>query len=337
MSNRELTQNALMHNEQSLVPYNIPLSPIAMEKVRAYYGIVDIEQDLCLPIRMNVPNSIKPLYADPSEYGESAKDEFGVIWTTSHIDRGTPIIPCLQEPSLANYRFPDPSSAYRFEHIKDWCQNNKDGYQIIWVGDLWERATFMRGMEDILVDLVINPSFVHDLLHELTQYILQTMEILFDICSFDAIAISDDYGTQRSMVMSPSHWREFVKPLLAEIYAFARKNGRKIFHHSCGNIYPIIPDMIDIGMDILHPIQPEAMDIYQLKREFGKNITLCGGLRTQDLLPNGSPDEVKAEVRQLKREMSKGGGYILEPGITIQADVPIENIVAIIDEARESL
>jgi uroporphyrinogen decarboxylase len=92
--------------------------------------------------------------------------------------------------------------------------------------------------------------------------------------------------------------------------------------------------MIDLGLDILHPIQPEAMDGGVLKKEFGNDLTFCGGVSTQGLLVHGTPDQVRNEVRRLKREMGRGGGYILEPGITIQADVPIENIIAMIDEAR---
>lgn len=103
---------------------------------------------------------------------------------------------------------------------------------------------------------------------------------------------------------------------------------------SCGSFWPIIPDMIDIGLDILHPIQPEAMDILKLKREFGADITFCGGIPTQYLLNDGTPEEVRSEVRRLKREMGKGGGYILEPGITLQADIPFENVLALIEEAR---
>jgi len=90
-----------------------------------------------------------------------------------------------------------------------------------------------------------------------------------------------------------------------------------------------------MGLDILHPIQPEAMDVFDLKKKFGNHLTFCGGVRTQDLLPYGTPEQVREEVRNLKRKMGKGGGYILEPGITIQADVPIENMVAMIEEARK--
>ena len=97
---------------------------------------------------------------------------------------------------------------------------------------------------------------------------------------------------------------------------------------------PIIGEMIDLGLDILHPIQPEAMDIVFLKKEFGKHLTFCGGVSTQDLLVSATPDQVRREVQRLKREMAQGGGYILEPGITIQADVPRQNLIALIDEAR---
>ena len=149
-----------------------------------------------------------------------------------------------------------------------------------------------------------------------------------------AVAVSDDYGAQSGLLISPDDWRKLVKPCLAEIYAFAKENGRVVFHHSCGDILPIIGDMIDIGLDILNPIQPEAMDVSLLKREFGHLVTLCGGIPTQDLLVFGSPGRIREEVRRLKRDMGAGGGYILEPGITIQADVPVENMVAMIDEAR---
>ena len=342
---RTWIQDVLARRETGRVPYNFMFSPPARRLVEDHYesrnqvssrNLVScpLEDALGFPIRMTGPKSIKPLYASPQEFGSTLKDEFGVVWTTSEIDRGSPIGPCLPEPDLSTYCFPDPAAPYRFEHIGEWCGKNRGHYTIIWVGDLWERATFMRGMENILLDLAMNPRFVQKLLRGLADHILQTMNILFDCFQFDGIAISDDYGTQKSLLMSPSDWRRFIKPLLAEIYGSAKRHGRTVFHHTCGNVYPIVADLVDIGLDILHPIQPEAMDILQLKRDFGRHLTFCGGVRPQDLLPRGTPAEVRAEVRRLKAEMGKGGGYILEPGITLQADVPVENMVAMIDEAR---
>ena len=192
----------------------------------------------------------------------------------------------------------------------------------------------MRGMENILLDLVLNPGFVDELLHCIAEYTLGTMEILFEKFEFDCIALSDDYGTQKSLLMSPADWRRFVKPHLVKIFEFAKSRGRTVFLHSDGNIYSIIGDLIDIGCDILHPVQPEVMDVFKLKREFGQDISFFGGIRTQDLLPRGTPEEIKNEVRKLKQVMGRGGGYIFSNGITIQADVPLDNLVAMIDEAR---
>jgi len=333
-SDRAWIEAALAHQHTGAVPCNFMFSPPIRRALEEAYDTPDIEDAIGLPIRMTGCKSIKPLYASPAEFGDTLRDEFGVVWSTNEIDRGSPIGPCLPEPDLADYRFPDPTAEYRFEDIEAWCTANREHFTIIWAGDLWERATFMRGMENILTDLVFNPAFVEALLDGLASHILRTMRILFERFDFDGIAISDDYGTQNALLMSPRDWRRFIRPRLARIYAFAKGHGRTVFHHSCGSIVPIIPDLIDIGLDILHPIQPEAMDVRRLKREFGRHLTLCGGVPTQHLLPDGPPDEIRAEVRRLKRDLGQDGGYILEPGITIQADVPVENVVAMIEAAR---
>lgn len=331
--NREWIQRTLRHEECEAVPYNFMFSPPAQRRAEAHYG-PNLEDRLDLPLRMTGTRSLKPLYADPKDFGPTVQDEFGVVWSTSEIDRGSPIGPCLREPTLAGYAFPDPMREDRFELLGEWCLAQAGHYRIIWVGDLWERATFMRGMEDLLRDVVLHPAFVHELLEGLTDYILATMSLLFERFEFEGVALSDDYGTQKALVISPGHWRKFIRPCLARLYAFAKEHGRTVFHHSCGNITEIIGDLIDLGLDILHPIQPEAMDLAFLKREFGAHLTFCGGVPTQNLLVTGTPEEVRHEVRRLKREMGRGGGYILEPGITLQADVPLANLVALIEEAR---
>jgi len=335
MNNREWIHNIISRKGDHKVPYSFSFSPAARRAVEEYYGGGDIKETLNFPIRTGSLVSIKPQYADPDVYGNSVTDEFGVVWSTNKIDRGSPIRPCLHEPSLAGYRFPDPSERYRFEGIGDWCRRNTENFTVLWVGDLWERAMFMRGMEELFLDIHIHPGFVHSLLRNLTDYLLETMKILFEKkLEFSSIGLSDDYGTQNAMMLSPSCWREFIKPYLSEIYTYAKTNGRNMFHHSCGNIVPIVGELIEMGLDILHPIQPESMDIDRLKREFGNDVTFSGGLNTQQLLPFGTESEIRAEVRRLKRDMGKGGGYILEPGLTVQADVPLKNIVAAIEEAR---
>jgi uroporphyrinogen decarboxylase len=324
----------LAHRDGLPVPWNFPFSPPAQAMLERHYGTKDLVEFLGYPIRMVGPKGKKPLYADPAAFGPTVTDDFGVTWSTNPIDRGSPIGPSLREPTLEGFAFPDARRASRFEDLPAWFARHGGHYTIVWVGDLWERATFMRGMEEILLDLSLNPTFVEELLEGLTRHVLETMEVLFGRFRFDGIAVSDDYGTQKSMVMSPAHWRRFVKPHLARIYAFAKERGRAVFHHSCGNLRPVIGDLVDMGLDILHPVQPEAMDPLELKREFGRHLTFCGGVGTQRLLPFATPGEVRAEVRRLKAGMGAGGGYILEPGITLQADVPLANLLALIEEAR---
>lgn len=257
-----------------------------------------------------------------------------MTWSTSDINRGSPISSVINRPDLSDYKWPDPKKEYRFEPLVDWFAANTENFTILWVGDLWERATFMRGMENSLLDVSMNPDFMGNLLEGIKNYILETMKISFGRFDYDCIAVSDDYGIQTGMIMSPESWRNLIKPRLEEIYNLAKQNDRFIFHHSCGQIYPIIPDMIEIGLDILHSIQPEAMDIYRLKREFGKDLTFCGGINTQQLLPKGTPQEIRDEVKKLKEIMGAGGGYILEPGITVQADVPLDNLLALVDSCH---
>ena len=333
-NNRQWIEQTLAHRETARVPYNFPFSPAPQRKLEQHFRTDNLDHAIKNPVRMSGPKKKKPLYADPDQFGETVTDLFGVTWSTSRIDRGSPIGPCLKEASLANYTFPDPSAPFRFQDLGRWCEANSGYFRVVWVGDLWERATFMRGMEEMLIDLMLAPDFVDQLLRKLADYILATMKILFQRFEFECIAVSDDYGTQKNLIMSPADWRKHIKPLLQEIYSLAKQHNRKVFHHSCGNNYAVIGDMIDIGLDILHPIQPETMDILQLKKEFGRDLTFCGGLGTQEILPHGTPRQVRDEIKRLKQRMGRGGGYILEPGITIQADVPLENILAMIEEAR---
>jgi len=268
--------SAIAHRETEAVPYYFDFTPPARRRAESIYGS-PLEERLCLPLRMGSCRKLKPLYADPSEFGPTARDEFGVTWSTSPVDRGAPIRPALSGPDLSGYRFPDPAAAWRFEDIGAWSRRRRSQFTILWLGDLWERAAFMRGLEDLLLDLALHPGFVEELLDGITGYLLDTLGILLERFEFDGVALSDDYGTQRSLLISPESWRRFITPRLDLIYRPARAAGKIIFHHSDGNIWPIIPDLIELGCDILHPVQPEAMDVLRLKREFGRDLTFCGG------------------------------------------------------------
>ena len=222
------------HRQPPAVPYNFMFSPPARARLEAHYGTADVEAALGLPLRIGGPKSIKPLYASPAEFGPTrqrrVRRRSGAPATST---AARPIGPCLPEADLSGYRFPDAAAAYRFE-----ASGRVDGRATPALHHLWSWATCGSGPRSCAAwstscsTWPCSPQFVEELLRGLADYILQTMEILFARFRFDGIALSDDYGTQRGMLMSPAHWRRFIRPLLAEIYGLAKKHGRTVFHHT---------------------------------------------------------------------------------------------------------
>ncbi len=332
MTARQLVEAALRHEETERIPYDFMFTPPAEETLQQHYATDDLQTYLDINLYL-YGCADKPLYASPDEYGPTITDQFGVVWATSDIDRGYPVEHPLPEPTLAGYEFPDPWEAARWKPVAEAARQHRDQFRIAVIGDLWERAHFMRGLDSLLMDLRLAPEFVHDLLDGICEYNLATLEGMARFAP-DGVFLSDDYGFQKQLMMPPQDWRTFVKPRVARLLAAARKHGLVTMLHTCGQVTEIVPDLIEIGLDILHPIQPEAMDVFAVKREFGPDITFCGGISTQETLPYGTPEEVVAEVNLKATELGTGGGYILEPGITLQADVPLENLVALIEAAR---
>jgi uroporphyrinogen decarboxylase len=333
---RELVLAALRHEETERLPYNFMLSPPALGKLQAHLGLAAHEAadwiGSCLYI---YGCRDKPLYAHPDRYGPTISDQWGVVWATSEVDRGYPVVhPLAGGIAALPETSPDPLEPKRWEGVAQSAERHPDLYRLAVIGDLWERANFLRGLDRLLLDLLDQPRFVHELLDRIAEYDLATLRGMVPFQP-DGVFLSDDYGLQRSLMMSPRAWREFIRPRLKLLFDEAKRHGFTIMLHSCGHVSEIVPDLIELGLDILHPIQPEAMDILRLKREFGRDITFCGGLNTQQLLPCGTPEEVRAEVLRLGDDMGRGGGYIIEPGITVQADVPLGNLLAAITAARE--
>ena len=191
-----------------------------------------------------------------------------------------------------------------------------------------------------MADMHENPGLVEELLDRLEELCFEMLErLLADHKDrIDAIGISDDCGGERGMFISPEHWRRFLKPRHRRLYERIREAGKYAYLHTCGNVTPNIPDLIDIGLNMLQPIQPEAMDIFELKRRFGRDLCLVGGVSTQRALAFGSPDVVRKEVRACLRGMAPGGGYIMAPAKSIMPGVPIENAAALIEAmSRQTL
>jgi uroporphyrinogen decarboxylase len=196
---------------------------------------------------------------------------------------------------------------------------------------LLEMVFRVRGMESTLFDLAASPEIARTLLRQAAKFSLHLAREACDRFSLDWLWTGDDVGGQRSMIISPRQWRLEIRPHLAEIIAVGKSRGLWVAYHSCGAIRPIIPDLIDIGLDVLNPIQCNCpgMDAAELKSEFGATLAFMGGVDTQELLPGGTTAEVFRETRRLLEVMaSDGGGFILAASHAIPPETPLANIFA---------
>jgi len=207
---------------------------------------------------------------------------------------------------------------------------------------IFEMAQRIVGMENCLMMMITNPPVMTALFEKLLELKLSFWEMalpqLGDV--LDMISYADDYGTQKSQLISPDMWREQIKPLLNTLFSRIRQLAPhiKLFFHSDGNIRPILPDFIELGVDILNPVQTTAagMEPLALKRDFGRDFTFWGGgVDTQGVLPNGTPQQVKDDVRRNIEALAPGGGYVFNTVHNIQADVPPQNIIAMLEALQE--
>jgi uroporphyrinogen decarboxylase len=251
-----------------------------------------------------------------------------------------PLANVQSKETVLQYPFPDPFAPGRYDAAQEAVARYGGDHAI--VADLecsiFETAWYLVGLEKFLVDLVKEEPYVPCLLDRIAGINTQIGRELIKLGA-DIIWAGDDYGTQQGMIMAPDLWRAVFKPRIERMFReFRQVNPNiKIAWHSCGSIVPIIPDFIEIGLDILNPIQPLAkdMDPDYLKKRFGEELCFFGGIDIQKLLPYGSRDDIKKEVRRLHAILGDGGGFIIAPAHNIQNDTPIENVLALYEAAKE--
>lgn len=204
---------------------------------------------------------------------------------------------------------------------------------------MFEIACFLRGMDQFMMDLAGEPEFAEALLDRIADGLLELTRRTLEVGGGKYVfyEYNDDVASQRAMMISPEMWRQFIRPRMARFCDLIHSFGAKVRYHSCGSVYPIIPDLIEIGVDILNPVQPLARDMApeRLKKEFGSRLCFDGGIDTQVLLPKGTPADVRAAVRRMIDVVGKDGGYICSGSHTLQADVPLNNVIAMLEEARQ--
>jgi uroporphyrinogen decarboxylase len=231
---------------------------------------------------------------------------------------------------------------FDFSHLKEEISqvNGDRRYAIMYDrgGGAFEHPWYLRGFERFLLDLVEHPSVAEAIADHVVDFFqrLDAKALEASDGRIDIISSGGDIGGQRNMLVSPDLWRRHIKPYSRKLITPFKERGVITYYHSCGSIVSVIEDFIEMGLDILDPIQPNAagMDPLRLKRQFGDRLTFHGGIDEQRLLPRGSPQEVRAEAGRLIDILGADGGYILCPAHAIQADTPVENILTLYDTTQ---
>lgn len=329
MTPRTRVMEALQFRDTEIVPYHITFSTEAREKMIAYYGDDNFIDQIGNHLAMISHRKVG--YWNEVSSG-IFQDEWGVVWDrTTDKDVGIVANHVLPERALDNYEMPEPVSAALIEGYPSFVAANQDKFRVASLGfSLFERAWSLRGMDHLLVDMLDAPDFVNDLLDRILHFNLAQIDLALSY-DIDCVYFGDDWGSQCGLIMGPSLWREFIKPRIRQMYGRVRKAGKYVMIHSCGDVKDIFDDLIDCGLNIFNPFQPETMDVYEIKSKYYGQLSFYGGISVQRLLPRGTPEEVRRETSDLIRKLGNGGGYIASPSHVIPADVPAENIAAMIE------
>ena len=296
------------------------------------------------------PNAYTREVTDDGEY-ERFLDEFGVLRARPlgglyYESTTSPLSGDCSPSDIDAYPWPDPQDPGRFAGMKERVAHIRDvEKRAVFVGSLCAGVTEMhfrmRGYEDGYMDMALNPDLARKLMRTITDLKLAYWEKVLDEIGpdLDIAAEADDLGAQHAPLFSPQAYRDIVKPLHKEIIDLIKsRSNAKFFLHSCGAIRDLIPDLIDIGVDALNPVQvsAEGMETADLKREFGKDITFWGGtVDPQKTLARGTAQEVKAETMRRILDLKPGGGFVIASIHNMQAHVPVENILAFWEAVEE--
>ncbi|MHB8972265.1 MAG: uroporphyrinogen decarboxylase family protein [Pirellulaceae bacterium] len=333
MTKRDVIRIVLEGKRPPYVPWSMGFTKEAREKLLAYYGCPDIEEPL--------GNHLLKLGSDIGFFEElgdcRVQDVFGVVWDRSvDKDIGNVEGHVLPAPTQAGYSFPDPLDPRFFADISSKIARFPDRFRVFQIGfSLYERAWTMRGMENLAIDFLDHPTFVHDLLTTIADYNIRQVQqaLKYDI---DAVYFGDDWGQQHGLQMGPTIWRTFILPQLRRMYATVREAGKFVMIHSCGDVDELFEDLVAAGVNCFNPFQPEVMDIWSLLPAYRGRLAFHGGLSTQKTLPFGTSDEVRSETRRLIT-LGRDGGYIFAPAHDVEGDVSLENLLAAIETVQQQL
>jgi uroporphyrinogen decarboxylase len=332
MSYRERVKNAILKRcTNDVVPWQINYTSVYKDIFNEKYPGKDIDAEFENNIFMAKYKNNRLIDKN------TAVDLFGLKWDMSGEDGGDigiPIDPPLASGDLSAYQFPEFNREFTLEQIKKLESDEVDRFRMFGVSfTLYERAWGLRGMEDLLADMLLEPKFVHELMRRITEHHLKLLDFIlpYDI---DAVYFADDWGSQKGLIMGPDLWRKMIKPYMKELCKKVKDSGKIVVLHCCGLIEEILGEFSEIGVDCWNTVQPELYDLKKIKEKYGGDLCFYGAISNQGFLPFATPEETYKKCLEVLDIMS-GGGYILSPTHSITPDIPIENAYAIVRAARK--
>jgi uroporphyrinogen decarboxylase len=361
MKHRERVLEALNHAEPDRCPMQISFTPEFASRLEADLHIrgqgvhnphgggntYALERTLDEDMLLTSVGWVNGYYQAGYQEVDQYQDEWGVIWRVieyqTRFGKGKYTEPfghpLADVAALESYRSPDPKRSALYHEAERVIHDYKGEYWIVGVTPttIFESAWALRGYEQLMMDMAIDPTLANRVLDFPYQYHLVVTQQLVRM-GVDMIWLGDDVGGQNSMLMSPKMWRAYFKPRMAELIASLRTINPqvKIAYHTDGVVYPIIPELIEIGIDVLNPIQPLAMDPVKLKHDYGDRLCFWGSIDLQRTMPFGTPQDVRNEVLERLVTIGREGGLIIGPTHNLQLDTPLENFWALVDAIKNT-
>ena len=359
MTPRERALKAINFEEADRVTIDNWMVPEIKKRCMEYWGCEN-EEELLAFLGVDVRDNYGPSYVG-QEFKKFDDDTVADLWGVRRrqviYGKGTSHEGIFKEVSwspLEHMTTVEEMEAYEGWPSPDWWDYSKmkedcaywhPQYFVLNKGDRLDRTAqlkpmmYLRGIQQTFVDLAQNPKIVEFIRDRVVNYFVEYNPKVFEAADgeVDMFMMGDDVGGQRGPLLSPEMWRRYFKDGFRTYCDIAHKYGLKVMYHTCGDVYALIPDFIDCGLDMLQSLQPQAtnMDIKRLKQEFGKDLSFQGGMDIQQVLPLGTPDDVREMVKYAADNAKPGGGYFFGTAHNIQADTDMQNVVALFEAYHE--